>query len=128
MSELEEAWPAGLPGDDVKAIEAATRSYGVPSRSLAMCARWWQLETWLRQLAYVELRARDGQSWVDNIDKTTLSRQARDDERAYMVSRDWKDPLASLDASKLLDLIDRNWDLFGPSLIEQGAWQGVGES
>jgi len=79
----------------------------VPGYSLALYGRWWQLETWLRELFYVEMRARDGQRWIDSsLDTRTRQRQARDKARAYMASPDWDNPLAYLDASKLLDLID----------------------
>jgi hypothetical protein len=38
---------------------------GCPPRLRALYARWWQLETWLRELAYVELRALLGTRWVE---------------------------------------------------------------
>jgi hypothetical protein len=116
-------WPDRLSDDVQTALEGAFGS-GVPGRSVALYARWWQLETWLRSLAYVELRAESGERWTDRLDVGALQRQSRDQARAYMASPDWKDPLAYLDASKLFDLLDRNWSLFEPSLISRGSWQG----
>jgi len=45
-----------------RALESATAG-GMPGQSLALYARWWQLETWLHDLAYVELRALRGIAW-----------------------------------------------------------------
>lgn len=59
MSVTDELWPENLPLQPGRALEA-TVGHWLPPESLALYARWWQLETWLRQLAYVELRARDG--------------------------------------------------------------------
>ncbi len=116
-------WSERLPDDVERALEGAFDS-GVPARSAAMYARWWELETWLRALAYVELRAQRGESWTDVLDPKALQRQSKEQARAYMASPDWTDPLAYLDASLLLDLLDKNWPLFEPSLISSGSWQG----
>jgi hypothetical protein len=42
-----------------------------------------------------------------------------------MASPDWDDPLAYLDASRLLQLIDNNWKLFEPVLPARDAWAGL---
>lgn len=104
-----------------QAIGAATARQ-VPSAALALYARWWQLETWLRQLAYVELRSAFGARWVDELDPAVKGRQKRD-AREYMASPDWKDPLAYSDASVLGKLIDSHWDLFKEALLgERETW------
>lgn len=51
---------ARLPDDAADALSAVLDSGDMPPRALALYVRWWQLETWLRTLAYVELRSRDG--------------------------------------------------------------------
>ncbi len=96
----------------------------MPPAMLALYSRWWQLETWLRQLVYVELRARDGAEWEGNLDAGTQKRLKQDRRHPYMASPDWEDPLAYLDAGKLFELIEENWDLFGPTLLEQNVWSG----
>jgi hypothetical protein len=101
-----DVWSDRLVDDVHTGLEGAFGS-GVPARSVALYARWWQLETWLRSLAYVELRAQWGDRWTDTLDAGTLQRQGKDQARAYMASPDWKDPLAYLDARKLFDLLDR---------------------
>jgi hypothetical protein len=96
----------------------------MPAEAMATYARWWQLETWLRSLIYVELRARYGEGWVDHIDPTATSRQTRDAAITYMSTPDGDDPLAYLDAGKLLDLIDTEWEIFEESLLPAKVWTG----
>jgi HEPN superfamily Swt1-like protein len=112
-----------MPDTSRHALEAALMS-SVPASSLALYGRWWQFETWLRSLVYVELRAKYGVRWTDQLDTSTSNRQERDRQRQYMASPDWEDPLAYLDVSKLFSLVEADWDLFEPNLIEQDAWQG----
>ncbi|SMO84612.1 hypothetical protein SAMN06273567_105234 [Geodermatophilus aquaeductus] len=95
----------------------------MPRRSLELYARWWQLETWLRDLAYVELRALRGVSWIDAL-KTATGRQAQDAAFTHMSSADTDNPLAYLDYRQLVSLIDDHWDQCGYALIERQAWAG----
>ena len=44
----------------------------VPVEASALHARWWQLETWLRSLAYVGLCTRFGASWLSEIPRRQL--------------------------------------------------------
>ena len=91
--------------------------------SAALYARWWQLETWLRELIYVELRAQLGIDWTDTV-KTANGRQAQDAAFTRMSGPDNDNPLAYLDYAQLLDVIDRHWDQIGYALLDQRAWQG----
>ena len=120
MSVPDQLWPDSLPLQTDGALEA-TVGHWLPPESLALYARWWQLETWLRQLAYVELRARDGRQWEQAV-LTASGRQSRDAQFRYMTSTDTENPLAYLDYSQLLDLIARNWPQFEPALIRQSSW------
>ncbi|MFB7472578.1 hypothetical protein [Kitasatospora sp. NPDC056184] len=113
-----------MPAKERRAIGASVGSAGLPTAALALYARWWQLETWLRSLLYVELRAAHGVDWASHIGQGALSRQEKDKLRTYMASPDWDDPLAYLDVGKLFPLLDNSWDLVGPSLFEQSAFQG----
>ena len=38
---------------------------GVPEGALLFFARWWRLESYLRDLVYTELRAHDGLGYAD---------------------------------------------------------------
>ncbi|MEU4806608.1 hypothetical protein [Actinosynnema sp. NPDC023587] len=113
-----------LPLDVTSALSVVLDSNGMPSHALALYARWWQLETWLRDLAYVEIRSRDGLNWNNAIGSQAEIRQQRDDEYEYMASPDWENPLAYLDASRLLGLIEENWELFSTSLPGRESWAG----
>ncbi|HEX8865035.1 MAG TPA: hypothetical protein VF821_05205 [Lentzea sp.] len=57
-------------------------------------------------------------------DGRTTGRLQQDKRHSYMASPDWDDPLAYLDAGKLFELIESNWDLFEPSLLELDVWRG----
>jgi hypothetical protein len=63
-------------------------SSGVPPQALAFYGRWWQLETWLREMVYVELRSRYGLRWTDYLQGRVPKRAASDEDNAYMASAD----------------------------------------
>ncbi len=111
--------------DSDRALRATTASDAgvLPARSVALYARWWQLETWLRELSYVELRALSGNAWTDPV-KVALARQNQDAFFTHMASADNDNPLAYLDYSQLLKVIDAHWDQIGYALIEHGSWDG----
>lgn len=103
-------------------LEAGARA--LSPTALALFARRCQLETWLRSLVYVELRARHGVAWVDQLPSRAQDRKARDAAHAYIASPDWEDPLAYLDTSQLFELIEKNWQLFEQSLFDFDSWRG----
>lgn len=122
MNLPQQPWPENLPSDTEHALEA-TVGHWLPPESLALYARWWQLETWLRQLAYVELRAREGRKW-DNAVRIASGRQSQDAQFSHMMSTDAENPLAYLDYSQLRQLIEDNWTQFAPALIHRPTWDG----
>jgi hypothetical protein len=97
---------------------------GVPPEATALYGRWWQLETWLRSLIYVELRARDGVNWAAALPPRAEDRETKDRRHAYMATPDAQARLAYLDLSPLLDLLGEHWSLFADSLIDQEVWSG----
>lgn len=113
-----------LPDDVGWALSAVLDNHDMPPRALALYARWWQLETWLRTLTYIELRSRDGINWSNIVDNQAENRQKKDKHYEYMASPDWDDPLAYLDASRLFALIDDNLELFEPILPGRDTWTG----
>lgn len=108
----------------IRSSIAAAWGYGVPVEATALYGRWWELETWLRSLVYVELRARDGVRWADALSPTAAKRELKDRRHSYMATPDAQTRLAYLDVFDLLDLLDRNWDIFKDSLIERDVWSG----
>lgn len=97
---------------------------GVPAEALVLYGRWWQLETWLRQLIYVELRARDGVAWAAALPPTAEEREIKDRRHAYMATPDAQARLAYLDVSPLFELLENHWSLFADSLIDRAVWSG----
>lgn len=96
---------------------------GVPPASLALYGRWWQLEAWLRELVYVELRAHHGRRW-DDVVRAASGRQSDDATYTHMQSADTRNPLAYLDYSQIVRLIDDNWSMFDYALLTKKAWDG----
>ena len=116
-------WSA-LPTDERRALAAAWRG-NVPSAASAIHARWWQFESWLRSLVYVELRSKFGARWTAELPPTAESRKDKDARRrTYMSTPDATAHLAYLDVGELFPLITAHWDLFGGSLIDRDAWDG----
>src|ERR1700730_16697566 len=97
-------------------------SSGVPAEGLAFFGRWWQLERWLREMAYFELRARYGVGWTAHLSVQTTSRARGDAINEYMASPDSDDLLAYADVSVLFKLIEDNWDLFSEYLPPKRRW------
>lgn len=96
----------------------------MPSVASASYSRWWQLETWLRSLVYLELRSDKGPSWADALPESSAHRQQRDEEFRHMRTPDAQDQLAYLDAGPLLQLTLDQWRLFHLYLPAQKIWAG----
>lgn len=96
----------------------------MPAAASALYSRWWQLETWLRSLVYVELRSAKGAAWAEGLPPNSANRQQHDEAYRYMQTPDAQDQLAYLDASPLLQLTHDQWLLFGSYLPAQKIWAG----
>jgi hypothetical protein len=105
------------------AIDSVRQASGLSAGSLALYSRWWQLETWLRELAYLELRTKYGIEWFRIVSDSTW-RQDLDASYTHLAGPDNENPLAYLDYSKLLGLLDSNWPLFSHTLMEKTSWDG----
>lgn len=96
----------------------------MPPVASALYGRWWQLERWLRSLAYVELRAKRGIHWTHDV-AAAADRELKDRRQAYMVTSDSQAQLAYLDFGPLLDLLHRHWPIVGHALLEdETVWGG----
>ena len=96
---------------------------GVPREAVALYARWWQFEGWLRHLAYFVLRSTWGIAWESEVN-TRAFEYARRDNLVHLPSPDTGDLLAYLDFSLLLSLIDGQWSQFEPFLLRRQIWLG----
>jgi hypothetical protein len=102
---------------------------GVPAEAMAFYGRWWQLETWLRWLVHLELRARYGEAWEEHVVDAAGKRAIRDQENAYIASPDADFLLAYLDTGNLFSLIAEPevWELLGSSLPPRKRWDGLAD-
>lgn len=112
------------PDDQIEILRGPLAG-GAPPSALAVYGRWWQLETYLREVAYTEMRAAFGTSWAEHVGKAAATRAERDQINAYMASADADEPLAYADASVLFALIKSKWELFEPVLLPQVRWAGL---
>lgn len=96
---------------------------GVPQESVALYARWWQFEGWLRQLAYFVLRSTWGAAWESEVNNRA-AQYARRDNLVHLASPDTGELLSYLDFSLVLSLIEDEWDRFEPFLLHHKTWLG----
>lgn len=112
-----------LSGEVRKALSGSWRN-GMPGAASALYSRWWQLETWLRSLVYIELRSFSGPKWIEALSAAAADRQERDQENRHMPTPDAQDLLAYLDASLLLKITHDHWSIFRKYLPAQKIWAG----
>lgn len=89
-----------LPSSFQRALNA-TWSNGMPPLASAVHGRWSQLESWLRSLMYVELRAALGGGWVNALPEIGETRQKVDGDSHYMATPDAQYRLAYANVSAL---------------------------
>lgn len=105
-------------------LERITAS-GVPVQALSAYGRWWQLENWLRDVVYLELRAKWGVGWHQHLHGPTTHRAAKEGRIEYMASADRADLLTYSDTAVLFDLISAHWELFERTLLPRPYWEGL---
>jgi len=90
----------------------------IPQQTLDTYSRLWQLETWLRRMVYVELRALAGDDWASTIRSVGMDA----DKRLIHMATPISDPLSFAQFSELRRLISANWRLFANYLPPQSIW------
>lgn len=103
-------------------IDRAVRQ-GVPEESVALYARWWQFETWLRDVMYVELVALLGPSWRGEIKAKYLDYMKHDD-LVHMRTADNTALITYTDFGFLLKLVNDYWDQISYALLDRDVWTG----
>ncbi len=121
-SRIDPDWPA-IPAHMRQALDSAWGN-GMPPLASALYARWWQLETWLRALVYVELKTKFGINWAKQLPKTAVDRQQGEKEFHHMQTPDAQNLLAYTDASALFSITLQHWDLFERALLSKSVWTG----
>jgi hypothetical protein len=119
---IDQEWQA-LP-DNIRSAIRAGWATGMPPLASALYGRWWQLESWLRSLIYVELRAKIGSDWVTALPEVSERRQRGETELRYMVTPDAQNLLAYTDASKLFEMTLEHWEVFENTLLSKNVWVG----
>ncbi len=106
-----------------KATEASSHSLvrELSERVLDTYARLWQLETWLRRLVYVELRALTGDEWRRKIRGAEKPLEA--DKRLTHMPTPENDPLSYVHFSEIRRIISDDWRLFESFLPPKSIWE-----
>jgi hypothetical protein len=92
----------------------------VPVRVVNTYSRLWQFETWLRAMVYVELRAKLGDSWADDLKKKPGHQQA-DASLTHMPTAE-SSALSYSQLPALLELIEAHWDCFETYFPPRDLW------
>ncbi len=96
----------------------------LPERVLQTYARVWQLETWLRRMVYVELRAHLGDDWKIKVKHEEAQRPQKADKALVHMPTPEEDPLSYVQLSELCRIVSENRRLFDPFLPPAGVWEG----
>lgn len=107
--------------DDGPAYVAPFETEGVPDRALRVYARLWQFETWLRHMAYTELRALLGDNWSMSLKTSTKSFEA-DKHLSHMPTPEMN-ALSYAPLSALTSLVKEHWDCFKGYLHPVDIWE-----
>lgn len=94
----------------------------LPENHLLLYAHLWELETWLREMVYVELVARYGSGWGAKIVGDPQRVQARDGRLRHMPTRETQSTSYIL-FSQLRRTISRRWRLFREYLPPKNIWE-----
>jgi len=92
----------------------------LPPRALRSYVRLWQLETWLRHMVYVELRALAGIQWQQQI--PAPGNALTNDLRLTHMPGPEQFPISYVTFGQLLKSIDVNWNLFEGYLPPKDLW------
>lgn len=98
--------------DIEKAGNSLQEYYGVPAHRVYIYARLWQLETWLREMVYVELKSAHGADWVESI--KPVDEKILKDKRLIHMATPQRGPLGYLTLGELWEVMisASNWPLF----------------
>ena len=123
LRDADREWPPMSP-EIQRAIKDSWEN-GMPPMASALYGRWWELETSLRSLIYVELKARLGDKWIEALKKQSKDIQLKEDSLRYMPTPDAQNRLAYTEASELFKgILEEYWDLFECSLLSKNVWVG----
>lgn len=92
----------------------------IDESSIILYARLWQFEKWLREMAYIELKAMKGGGWFNfNKIKGTYEK----DKALTHIPTANDNPLNFTTFPDLIKLINNNWELFSEYLPPKPIWE-----
>ena len=91
-------------------VKLFQETYDVPGDSLRIYARLWQLETWLREMVYVELKSALGSNWVSGL--KSVEDKIKQDKRLVHMATAERGPLSYMTLGELWEIMSSNWSLF----------------
>jgi hypothetical protein len=106
-------------GDSLEETLGAVQE--LPKRVIATYARLWQLETWLRQMVYIELRAAFGNSWAQQVAGGPTRSLSADLRLTHMPTPE-QNPISYVTFSGLQKTIENHWTCFATYLPPQNLW------
>lgn len=94
----------------------------LPASVLQTYSRLWQLETWLRRMVYVELRASKGDGWASEVKVTAAEKSQKADKALTHMATAEEDPLSYVQLSELRRIITGDRALFDAFLPPEKIW------
>ena len=98
-----------------------------PRDSLEVFDRWWQLETWLRDVLEYEALALHGSGWRPRQRDKAEGWMDADSVNAYMASADADSWLRYVSSSHLGKLLDQSWVAVADWLLPEARWKAAFE-
>lgn len=93
----------------------------LPPGRLDCYVRLWQLEQWLRELVYVELKSRYGPGWAKHIVRPGHRAQQADSRLTHMPTRE-RGPLSYITFDALIKTVSKHRRLYAPYLPVRSIW------
>lgn len=94
------------------AAKLLQENYRIPADSVHIYARLWELETWLREMVYIELKSACGASWEKNL--KPVEEKFLKDKRLIHMATPQRGPLGYLTLGELWEVMSSatNWPIF----------------
>lgn len=109
-------------GAQKELLAALENVFDLDMVTLTTYTRLWQLETWLRRMVYVELKAKYGALWDKHLRDNMHQRSRANDEALTHMPSSAATDISYLGLSGLVKTIDAEWDLFESYLKEKTIW------
>ncbi len=99
----------------------------MPKETFEIYTRFWQLESWFKQIVYVELRSAYGNDWAKKVVTTQATSDQRNDFNRLYRSREPLNPISYMTFADLNATLLKEWRLFSPYMPPQHRWAVLAE-